>query len=51
MDDIRNLIRSLKKITPPKGRAFCYEKHCEWRKDGERTCCLPRCMKSKANEK
>lgn len=51
MDDVRDLIRSIKCIKPPMGGEYCHEKHCEWRKDGERVCCLPRCMKSKAKEK
>ena len=50
MDGVHDLIRAIKRIKPPKGREYCREKHCEWRKDGDRVCCLPRCMKRKEKE-
>lgn len=45
MDDLRKLIRTIKRIEVPKGREYCHERKCEWRRDGTQACCLPCCMK------
>ena len=45
MDDLRKLIRTIKRIEIPKGREYCHERNCEWRRDGTQACCLPCCMK------